>query len=935
MRRIFFLILCLTFGCVQACSASIAPEQAVASPPVLKGPFDVRQFLVLYVVNPTGEAFTINMKCRDELRREMDRPVLVRVFDPEEHMLIHHDEPGEKSDVIEFSATLQVPASGAGVYQVAITAFTPTIEFNTEPPLSFGVFGYPYLACRDQQFADAYIDLPPGLTSLQVRAGEQMQAVTIRDEADAEKLKIAGAGAVAAALPSDGDQIWRFSAVANKVGTLNFGGMPIILCPDETSARAIHSSVDVLDDGTICFHKFQVRAHEILKRYRGMPPSAFVVRPLVMVRQKQAWLAEPVRNQLLLGPYGVFSGLDVSLAEQVVDGRSPWFGCIRPPRTGGAAEGNPWTTYTRLGLTRAAPTISTLAAVHSVHERFNPLAGDQALRNRICIAALQELMMLREFELPFPEIDEYQGGERAFTFARSTLAFPLVVRECPEDVRDVWTEGLRRWVDHESVSQVCLTTNQWSFIIRAIQQFAEGVDDPWYHVLVQRHLRWLLTRNQFGHGFMPAGYFTESGPDATYSGIGLHNLGWVQRRTNDPKLLDALRQTYNLFNHTVAPEAAPNTAVWMGSTAFGSRTPNDWNRPQWTAGVNMMCGEIAEAAPLIGRAWMSQAPPIDAAMLRFAEQQTTSMLTNLDRQAFEQIGERTLTDAGDIGFASWQAFAERPLHGRLPVLESNSFTRVFADEFMCVRRPSYYTFIYTGKPMADWQRQSRELNTRRQYPRNGGGLCMFWSPGMGSSLLAKNWSAYASQCIIAERDRATGDGDWEDYWSVRPDFDADDSRATVRSAILNQPMQVERTLNFLHDAVRCDVRLTIDSKPNAAAVWECFPFALEKADPMHVALMNDKGEVVANGPASAIIFRNGGGFAHLIVFAQPRVCDVGEESTTDNYDGARRHGRVLAQLPNALEAGESRVKWMMLPTSGDAKVAIAEALKRLRNPDGE
>ncbi len=906
-------------------------------PPIFQGPFELRQSLAFHVVNQSGDAFAIKLSWRDEQRREMDSPILVRVFDPDEHMLVHQDEPGEKGGPIEQSTTIQVPASGSGVYQVAITGFNAAIDFATEPQLSFGLFGYPFLACHDRQFANAFVYLPPGLDSMSIRSGEQMQSVTLRDEAGAQLLLVNGVGGSSVKLPEVGGHVWRLSAVANGIGTINFAGNPIVLCPDDASARAIHASVDVLDDGTICFHKFQVRAHEILQRYRAMPPSAFAVKPLVMVRQKQAWLADPVRNQLLLGSYGVFSGLDVSLAEQVVDGASPWFGCIHPPRDeqGGLRAENPWTTCDRLGQNRAAPTIATLAAVHSVHAPFNPLAGDEALRNRIAIAALQEMMMLREHEMPFQEIDEYQGGERAFTFARSTLAFPLVVKELPEDVRAVWTEGLRRWVDHESISQVCLTANQWTFIIRALQQFAEGVDDPWYAALVQRHVRWLLSRTYYGFGFMPAGYFMESGPDATYNGISLHNLGWVLRRTNDPNLKDALRSAYTLFNHTVAPEPSPNGATWIGATSFCSRTPNDWSKPQFTAGVCMVSGEIAEASPLIGHAWLSQAPPIDAAMLRFAEQQTTSMLASLDRQAFSKLTERVLTDAGDIGFAAWQTFADNPLRARLPMLESESFTRVFGDEFMCVRRPSYYAFIYAGSPMAEWQKVHREANARKQYPRNGGGLCMFWSPAFGTSLVSKNWSAYASQCVIAERDRGAGDADWEDYWSVQPEFDADRALATISSTILNQPMHVRRTVMFLEDAVRCDVRLTIDSRPNAAIVWECFPYSLEKARPMHVALLNDKGEVVSNGPASGILFSEGGASAHLVAFAQPRVCDVGVEDTTDNYGGARRHGRVLAEIPDASQPGQTRVRWLMQVVTGDVKAAMAAALRALHAPDPE
>ncbi len=924
------LMMLAIVACLMVMAIGAAPAHASEPPRVFAGPFELRQSLYFHVVNTSGEAFSIALRWTDPQRDQMDRALLVRVFDPEEHLLTRHDALGEKGGSIDQSATLDVPARGPGVYQVAITGFTASIDFATRPPMSFGLFGYPELACRGDQFSDTWVYLPPGLEAMDVRGGEQMQSVMLNDESGQSRIDLTGASAGQAALPRQGAHVWRLAAraVANGIGTLNFGGMPVILCPDEASARATHASIDVLQDGTICFHKFQARVHELLQRYRAMPPSAFDVRPPVMVRDKADWLVEPVRNQLLLGPYGVFSGFDVVLSEQNLQSDSPWFGCIYCWRddAGRARTMNPWTRCDRLGLSRAASTAATLAAVYSVRERFNRFAGDPALLNRIVIASLQELMMLREHELPLPEFTDYYGGERAFTFARFTLSFPLFIRDCPDDVRAVITDGFQHCVDHETISQVGNTVNQWSFIIRGLHQFSAGSDDPWYNQIVKRHLRWLLARNFNDWGFMPAGYFAESGPDSTYVGITLHNLGYVYEETHDPDLKDALRKCLDLFNHTVAPEP---DGTWQCTTSFCTRTPDGWSVPQWGAGIGMLAGQFTEAAPLVSRAGWSLPSVTSAIALRDAERRTTDMLIYLDRQAFRNpsLGEAVLSDASSIAFLVWRRFAEAPLQGELPMVASSSFTRVFGDEFMCVRRPGYYTFIYAGKPMADWQKPQRPSDPHKQFPRNGGGLCLFWTPGFGSSLVAKNWSTYAAQTIIAERgDTAV----WEDYWSVRSQFDAAGAKATITSTLLNQPVGIERRVQFFDDAVRLDLTLDVQAPPNATAVWECFPYPLDKPRPLSVRLLDEHGNSVQDRPASAICFDAGGTEAHVIVFAKPRRCSVGTDDSIVHYNKPRRHGRVLAEIPRALSVGQTQVRWMMLSTP-ISRVAqtISQSLQRL------
>jgi hypothetical protein len=398
-------------------------------------------------------------------------------------------------------------------------------------------------------------------------------------------------------------------------------------------------------------------------------------------------------------------------------------------------------------------------------------------------------------------------------------------------------------------------------------------------------------------------------------GITLHNLGYVYERTRDAELLAALRRCLDLFNHTVAPE--PDGA-WMGATNFCPRTPDDWSKPQFGAGIAM----------LVGRAWMSPRPAGSAVELRAAEQATAELLRPLARSAFDNPGEQVLLDAADIAFLVWRQYASTPLRASLPALSTEPFTRTFGEEFMCVRRASYYAFLSCGGPMEDWQKPQRPEDARKQFPRNGGGLSMFWTPAFGTSILAKNWSAYAANTILALG--STGGADWEDYWSVAAEFNAGSAEARVRSALLHTAVKIDRRVRFLDDAVRCDVLLDVAADARADVLRECFPFPSDKPRALQVSLLDESGRPVANRAAAAVQFSNGSDEVHLLVFDQPRRCEVGIEETTDNYGKARRHGRILAEFAPPV-SGRITARWL-LHSAPAAQVAltIAAANKRLQ-----
>lgn len=921
----------------------LSPQPATSAAPVrnFAGPLTLRDSLTFYVVNDSGRPFTLKLRYHDPLQARMDRPMLVRVFDPEEHLMVRHDVPGERvaGEAPTHEIQLPIAANQPGVYQVAITSFHASLDFDTEPALPWGVYGSPELIGRGDQFAEAHIYLPPRLDRLAISCEGALDSLTLTDEAGASRMTLRGTKASGqTALPIEGEHVWRLSVRAKGEYRLQFGGMPIILCPDAYTARAIRGSIDVLDDGTICFHKFQVRAQQILKRYRAMGEAAFAVDVPNITAYKDQWVRDPVRHRLLWGAYGVYAALPAVLYEQNLDPSSPWFGTIHAWRdaNGNARRDNPWASYTRAALTRPAETVGTLAAVYSINEPFNPLYRHPGLRSRIIIASLQELMMLREHELPHAHITTFYGGERAFVFSHFTRSFPLVVNDCPEDVREVWTEGLARYVARQSITQVASTVNQWTVLMQGFQHFADGVGDAWATEVLKRHVRWLLTRNQWNLGRSDAGYFHEAeGPDATYTGISAHSLGYILKQTRDPELREmlseALRDCFELFNHTIAPEP---DGTYLGASSFCYRTPGDWTYPQHGGGVGMLADVFPQAAVHVGRVWLTAPPartPVQASEAAVSMRQSLRYLDALTAFSDPNVGTGRIAGGPEIPFAIWQHYADVPLPGALPMIEQNRFTKNFGDEFLCVRRPSYYAFLYAAQNMGEWRRDQRPRDPRQQFMHNAGGLCMFWSPRFGSSILGKNWSAYAAHCLIAEHVSGNG-ADWEDYWSVSRAFDVQQSQATISGTLRDQPLAFTKQYRFLEDRIECDLTLRASGAADFAAMWECFPYPLEKPEPIRVVLLDEQGRRVESGPASAVAFYANIHEVHVIVFDQPRLCEFGADHATDNYKTQRRYGRVLAGLPAHWRNGEQQTfRWALLATAAtDVPATVTRVAARMR-----
>ena len=915
----------------------ISTASVTAEP--LRGPFTMNDGMTFYFVNPSGEAFDLTVRWCDKGRERHPCPTMVRVFDPEENLVLRHEFAGEIAKPApweEFKARVPrtnelvrgVPGTGKGVYEVIVHGWGGAqIEVKTEPALEFGVFGHLQWLCGQRdQFAETYVYLPPGLKKLPMIASDRLGILVLTDESGAEKLRLDKdhvKGEVEA--PGEGEHVWKLSARGGDY-RLDFKGLPIILCPSIEAAKAIHASVDVMPDGAICFHKHQVAAWKLLQEYKKRPASDFAVEVKPLKDYEAALLKEPARNQLLFGLYGVMALLPPILAEQCLDPKSPWFGAIRTwkDEKGRPRAENPLADYNRLDCWGLASLTKDLAALYWLKADFNPYYHNPQLLNRIIVGVLLDQIVMREGEYVYPD-NAYYYGVHAFAMCHEhSGAFSLVYKDVPPEVQKLWRAGQQRLTDRFLYGQVGSTNNQWTILLAALWRYYEGTGDPWYRETVLRSARWITTGALWGTGQRPAGYMCEAlGPDATYNGITGHNLAYLYHQAREAEarnqvssrnlvssdeLREALQRCYYLFNHTIAQEP---DGTWLGSSGFCHRTPGDWTGPQYGAGLGPMSSELPEAGvrfPDHGP-WAWARPVFDEASRAEAVEKLRKMMHYCPEDFFdrEKPNYGRAIGAFDICFANWRTWSDKFLPGRLPCMEEKPFTRNFGNEFFCVKRAGYYAFLFAGVDYQTWQSGTRPKEYNHQFPSNDG-LCLFWSPGFGVSLLSKNWGAGQTNTLLA--DLGGGRVEWPWYWDTKSEFDTEHATVKLSGKIHDAPLSYQRAYRFLEDRVECELTVTSEKEFTLGDLSECIPYPLPPAKPGGMDVKLTPG----GDGVKAICFTNAGGQGHSISLDQPMPVRTAKNHSTDHYGGEHDWGQALIALPKVWTAGQTfTLKYSLSP----------------------
>lgn len=561
------------------------------------GPLHLQPAATLYLLKPQDSHSSVHVSAFRGSRDEGER-LLVRAFDPSEHTSFwQFSEPGRNQAMIdsenartsndqrqaqtvrpkngELIYSANIPFAAAGVHQVRFVGGARnsnallSVPAGTEWGITFQKGDWSPWKGQPKRM---YLYIPPH-SEVVVFSGGPIRMFDDRGALVAET-KMDDVRDVTSVPVARTDVVWEVEFPTPEKWNLRASaGFPFILCSSQEAARTIRGSVEILSDGTVVAWKFQRRIHELLPTVLSAENVGRAEDLLFSISDREAdWLGDAERNIHLLGPSGLFSGIHRALLGQSVDPQSHWAGAM----IGGdgvrtwkdlvdkRAPENRWDRLRSLpdlqgGITphSSGPVVLGLAAAALLNAPFNPWYGRRELLWRAAAASLADLQGLSESEA-WPgdgdDLDPYPAG-MAFAAGQKTFpVYPLVAPSMPQEVREVWTEGLRHIVDRWFAEELTTARNQSSHFPFAWQLFANGSGEPRYRDIARSQA------SRFVEGQSPAGYHMERmGPDASYIGMTHWHLAMYFRQSGgDPVVLDSLRRSYRFFNHTVAPEPDGN-----------------------------------------------------------------------------------------------------------------------------------------------------------------------------------------------------------------------------------------------------------------------------------------------------------------------------------------------------------------------------------------
>jgi hypothetical protein len=819
-------------------------KQSPAKP--FPGPFNAES-VIYYVVHHGGDLkLTIGFdRWRDTPANmggiTIPQTLFFQVYDADENLVksIYWTFPQDKSRRKDFVHSFT--GAPAGIYQVRTTMSSQGRlrgYLATEPKTSFGVMASRcMLTAGGKNLTSAYVYAPPQAKKLQIYNRGTETTVSSLDGKPLLTVKSNKKGEMSVA-PG---QVYKMSFA--KFGGVGFDGFPVILCPDEATARNIRGSVEVAADGTWLSHKFQVRMWNWM---HGLKPSDLEVETVPLGPLKEKFLASP-ESASLLGPRGAFNHAYYLLKSQDLDSSSPEYGDRK--------------------------NMSYLALFYSLDAPFNPYAGNRNVLNRYLLNQFKKLLKLRENGTFNPGWNNYSGGDALSTLSDYT-AYSLCSQKLPEDLRQLWNNGIGRLINRFCLSRVSCENQSAHWLVDSYCMYKATGDETYKKIAADfaAHMA-----DPALNRFIQTGYLQERyGPDATYQGLCASNLAFYCTMSQDENAKKTLAKIYSLFNHTVAPE--PDGTV-LGSSNFAHRTNGSWVHRQWTGGIPLMAGELADAG-----CW-----------LKPEEETPQQQIAKFINWPHESYRDKWYADNSRwaVGYVlspwlpMWHEYfyPRKPVqYGKFPVERETTFSRSFGDEFHCFRRQDYYALVYSGKTSHNWVRNSMKQNpvpkgwkleNRVLTPVTGAGkknawcptqgLSMFWTPEYGNAILARNWNVYTAQTVRADLDG--GQVSWSDYWSTKQSFDQPQNEVTISSELFKLPVQVTRKIAASAGSASVNLDVTFSEKAPIKNLVEQLPF-LKKANQRIEFKVAGKWQA-APGQCTAVRMLNAKGQGILISFTAP------------------------------------------------------------------
>ncbi len=713
----------------------------------------------------------------------------------------------------------EVPIAAEGIHQLRFVAgtsgITVTVELPRELQWGWSAQNGPFTAWEGLPEA-LYAWVPPHAEQLRIIGGD----ARVTDERG-DLLAEPASGTVTVPVART-DVTWRFELPPEGAWSFVAADFPLILCPTVEAARAIQASVEVLPDGTVVEHKFQRRIAELLPGILAEHVGDTDELVVPLATRREAWLEDPMRSTVLMGSY--LPAVEHWLRAQNLDPASHWGGALDgwQERAGQPGVEGRWDRLRKIdglygGASANYGSAARDLALGALHDDpTNPYFGREELLWRAAAACLRDLMRVSEAEVwPGVAGDTTYAGMMAFALGSKTLpAYGFAAPHLPEEIREVWTEGVRHLIDRSYPDGLVSCRNQSAHYLVSHQAFADGSGDPLYEAMIRLYAqRWL-------RGQDPAGYHPEAvGPDASYIGMTHWHEAVYSRMSGDPVALESMRRSYGLFNHTVGPEPSGRM---LGGFNFNHRVGEGFYLEQWSGAK----GIVHDALPEVGL-WAPPAPTEAAVAEARAKVEAF-----LDDPQMPRYPSQT----------TWRylAWGEPDRSGTWPCMEAEPFIRTFEDEFIFVKRPAYYASVYVGMAVGEFYIRAREKlrapyaddgeSTGAAYkdiktitPFVGGGLSGVWTEDYGHSLMAADWAPTTHHGLIATD--ADGQRWWEDYHAHSHVLDEDAGALTITGRIEGQPIAYERRYTFADDALHVELTLTADEAVSLARLVECVPIA--------------------------------------------------------------------------------------------------------------
>ena len=851
-----------------------------AEPARLPGPFlcDSLAFSVVHHGGPLTLVLEVrrpSCELADQGGVRLPHTVFWQVYDAEEKLVEQRYHKFVEDSDVERTFRVELNQASAGVYQVRYAKSQGngmTVDLRTEPAASFGI-----MPCRARlygttgdQFREAYVYSPPGCTEATLHAYACNVAVTDTGGGGVAELKAKPSSKVAV----DSDTVYRIrAAFTYDRGAFGITGLPPILCPDEATARNIRGSLEAAPDGRVLAHKFQLRMWEWM---RSLEPGDLALDPVPLAPLREEWLNDP-RNAGLLGIGAPFNHIPRILSDQDLDPRSETYG---------------------LGTNT-----SWLGPAFVIDRPFNPYRRNRAVLTRILLHEFARFLRLSENgTFSDNHWDHYSGGD-GLGYRQRAFQFGYVAPLVPAPVRKLWFEGAGKVLNRWAFSRVSCE-NQTSHWMLDLYLLYQGSGRDVYKTLAHDFAAAFYDPDL--NAFMKTGYQQERyGPDATYNGLCACNQAIYYKYSGDEGAKRGLRRTYDLFNHTVAPE--PDGRVF-GASNFSHRTSGSWVNRQYNAGFRLMSDELAEAG-----VWYPDKADAVALRAQAIERIERGLTTSWDDAWYE----RNMRWLSSYAYHPWTAFfhlytfpLKELVPGTWPVLRSERFFRNVNNEFLFVRTPHYYAAVYTGSTSHEWVKASRKplpllpgweevdgvlepttANAKKLAWQPTQGLSLFWTPEAGNVVLGKNWNVYTGQFVRA--DVAEGHVSWPDYWEFSHECDEPGRVLTLRSRMVDLPLSVERRMAFEEGSLRQDIELVAEDDVSVPRMVQQVPYLRKEGDRVLYRVAG-KWAATSDAPCDGVWLGSAEGPGLAVEFGQPQRVRQGLAS--------RAHGHTMALLEIELPA---------------------------------